>query len=155
VESGVFGGQRNHKRSGYDFILVWPDATRAFLSGAGLNFSPASESNLNPPVTSIVRQSDSGKKDILPMRRILVLSLFALIALCAGTGCTNKFKTPVAAEVEESFRTRWVAKRMGELQAGGMADAREARRMAVEEFKKKYEYTTTAKQIDPVNGTIQ
>lgn len=60
---------------------------------------------------------------------------------------------PIAAEVEESFKNRWIARRMGELQAAGKAaDAREARVMALEEFKKTFEYTRVSKKPDPMSG---
>ena len=80
--------------------------------------------------------------------------LVLLAALCFG-GCFS-FTTPkpIAGEVEDSFKTRWVAKRMAELQANGTAtDPRDARKIAVDEFKKKYEYTGAAKKPDPVAGS--
>lgn len=82
--------------------------------------------------------------------------LFVLLAaLTLNGGCFNITKPkPIAGTVEESFKNRWIAKRMGELQANGKAaDAREARAMAVEEFKKKYEYTAVSKKPDPVSAT--
>jgi hypothetical protein len=79
---------------------------------------------------------------ILPL---LVVTLFA--------GCSSKNK-PIAGEVEESMKTRWVAKRMGELQATG-TEAREARRIAVEEFKQKFEYAPAAQKVDPLAGVNQ
>ena len=82
--------------------------------------------------------------------RISVLSVL-LAALCFS-GCINFTKPkPVAGDVEESFKTRWVAKRMNELQTSGTAaDARDARRMAIDEFKKRFDCTTIAKKPDPV-----
>jgi hypothetical protein len=78
--------------------------------------------------------------------------LFLLAFICAGCASKNGI---IAGEVEESFRTRWVAKRMGELQASGVAtDAREARRVAVEEFSKQYPYTSVANKPDPVSGVV-
>jgi hypothetical protein len=85
--------------------------------------------------------------------RISVLFVL-LAALCFG-GCFN-FTTPkpIASEVEDSFKTRWVARRMSELQANGTAtDPRDARKIAVDEFKKKYEYTAAAQKPDPVAGS--
>lgn len=80
------------------------------------------------------------------------VSLFLLAFICVGCASKNSI---IAGEVEESFRTRWVAKRMGELQASGVsADAREARRIAVEEFSKRYPYTSVANKPDPVAGTV-
>jgi len=84
--------------------------------------------------------------------RISVLSV--LLAALFLSGCFSFTKTPpIAGQVEDSFKTRWVAKRMSELQATGAAtDPREARRIAVEEFKKKYEYTAAAQKPDPVTN---
>lgn len=77
--------------------------------------------------------------------------LFVLFAAVFFGGCTTP--KPIAGKVEDSFKTRWVAKRMTELQASGTApDPRDARAIAVEEFKKKYEYTAVAKKPDPVAG---
>lgn len=85
------------------------------------------------------------------MKRSSLLALLAAVALLAG--CSG-MKGPIAGQVEESLKTRWVAKRMGELQASG-TDAREARRIAVEEFKQKYQYTQAAQKVDPVGGVTQ
>jgi len=70
-------------------------------------------------------------------------------------GCLHRSKAPspeIAADVEESFKQRWIAKRMNELQASGVSDAREARRQASEEFRKKYEYINSARSPDRVGG---
>lgn len=71
-------------------------------------------------------------------------------------GCLHRSKAPptpeIAADVEESFKQRWIAKRMAELQASGVTDAREARRQATEEFRKKYEYINSAHTPDRVGG---
>ncbi len=85
--------------------------------------------------------------------RISVISLL-LAAFCL-TGCINFVKPePISGAVEESLKTRWVARRMSELQANGTAlDPREARKIAVEEFNKKYEFTAVAKKPDPVTNT--
>jgi len=83
--------------------------------------------------------------------RISVLSLL-LAALCLS-GCINFTKPkPIAGTVEDTLKTRWVAHRMSELQANGTPDPREARRIAVEEFKKKYEFTSVAQKPDPVTA---
>lgn len=82
--------------------------------------------------------------------------LFALLAaLTLSSGCFNFTKPkPIAGEVEESFKNRWIAKRMSELQASGKTtDPREARAIALEEFKKKYEYTAVSKKPDPVSSS--
>jgi hypothetical protein len=81
-------------------------------------------------------------------------TLFVFIAAIFFGGCTSP--KPIAGQVEESFKTRWVAKRMSELQANGTApDPRDARAIAVDEFKKKYEYTAVAKKPDPVAGNTK
>jgi hypothetical protein len=85
--------------------------------------------------------------------RISVLSV--LLAALFFSGCFN-FTTPepISGKVEDSFKTRWVARRMTELQANGTApDPRDARKIAVDEFKKKYEYTRAAQKPDPVAGS--
>jgi hypothetical protein len=82
--------------------------------------------------------------------------LFAILAaLTLSGGCFNITKPkPIAGQVEESFKNRWIAKRMSELQASGKTtDPREARAIALEEFKKKYEYTSVSKKPDPVSSS--
>ncbi|MBP7142758.1 MAG: hypothetical protein KBA71_12685 [Opitutaceae bacterium] len=84
------------------------------------------------------------------MNRVL-LPLFIAIPLTFLTpGCIFSKKAKpnpnIAAEVEETFKQRWIARRMGELIAGGqVTDGRMAREQAVREFAEKYEYTTAAK----------
>jgi hypothetical protein len=57
--------------------------------------------------------------------------------------------------MEEKFKQRWIAKRMSDLQAAGQAaDAREARRIASEEFKQRFAYTTIAQKPNPVSGSV-
>ena len=84
-----------------------------------------------------------------------ITTLTVLLAALFFSGCINFTKPkPISGEVEESFKTRWVARRMTELQTSGTApDPREARRIAVDEFKKKYPYTTAAQKPDPVAGS--
>lgn len=82
--------------------------------------------------------------------------LFVLLAaLTFSSGCFSFTKTkPISGEVEESFKNRWIAKRMTELQASGVAtDPRESRTIALEEFKKKYEYTAVSKKPDPMTAS--
>ena len=89
------------------------------------------------------------------MKRSCFLLLYLLLVGVAFLGCTSSSKTPpITHDVEDSFRARWIAKRQAELLASGQAtDAREARLMAAEEFRKKYEYTGAAQKGDPVKGS--
>ena len=95
------------------------------------------------------------------MKRLLTIGLLlfaAFTTLVAATGCSSKPRPSprVAAEVEESFRQRWIAKRMAELQASGKAvDARQARRMATDEFKLRFAFTSIAQNPDPTIGVAQ
>lgn len=84
-----------------------------------------------------------------------ISTLAVLLAALFFSGCFNFTKPkPIAGEVEESFKTRWVAKRMSELQASGTAtDPREARKIAVDEFKIKFKYTAVAQKPDPVTNS--
>lgn len=88
------------------------------------------------------------------MNRSCLVLLSVLIIGAGMAGCTGKSRNPaITHDVEDSFRSRWVAKRMNELLASGQAaDAKEARIMASEEFRKKYEYTGAAQKGDPVKG---
>jgi hypothetical protein len=97
------------------------------------------------------------------MKRLVItglLTLAALATLAVAPGCSSKSKSKssprIASEVEESFRQRWIAKRMGELQASGKAaDARQARRMATDEFKQRFAFTSIAQNPDPTIGVTQ
>ena len=75
--------------------------------------------------------------------------LFAFICLQLTAGCLGSRKNPkpkenqaIAAELEESFRQRWVEKRASELIARGLA-ADLARTQAFEEFKTKYNFPSS------------
>ncbi|HEY0946032.1 MAG TPA: hypothetical protein VGD81_12225 [Opitutaceae bacterium] len=85
---------------------------------------------------------------LLFQRLLLACAVFFTLS---GTGCfwrKSQPKPPIATEVEEGFKERWVAKRVGELIAsGGAANGLEARRIALQEFKERYEYTRAAEQI--------
>jgi len=85
------------------------------------------------------------------MRISTITVLLAALFFC---GCFNFTKPkPVAGEVEGSFKTRWVAKRMTELQTSGTAsDPRDARKIAIDEFKEKFKYTNIAQKPDPVTN---
>lgn len=82
---------------------------------------------------------------------LLLLSL----VLGLGAGCFGRSKPNpnIAADVEESFKQRWIARRMAELQASGVSDPRQARLQATEDFRKKYEYINSARRPDPVAGS--
>ena len=82
------------------------------------------------------------------MNTRLTSLIFAFTGLCLTTGCFSSRKnakpketTAIAAELEESFRQRWVEKRAGELIGRGLA-ADLARTQAFEEFKTKYIFST-------------
>ena len=97
------------------------------------------------------------------MKRFLITGLMALAALATlavAPGCSSKPKPKqsprIASEVEESFKQRWIAKRMGELQASGKAtDARQARRMATDEFTLRFPALSIAQNPDPTIGVTQ
>lgn len=81
-------------------------------------------------------------------------SLLVAVLLVGGAGCFHRSKPSpeIATTVEQEFKQRWIAKRMGELQASGVSDPREARRQATEDFRKKFEYLRTTSQPDPSVG---
>lgn len=77
----------------------------------------------------------------------------SLLVLSAGlsVGCASKGKSrdeaTSAAALEEAFKERWVTKRVGELLlAGSASDGIQARRMALEEFRTKFEYVRGAER---------
>lgn len=85
-------------------------------------------------------------------------ALIVLFLAIAASGCLHRGPKPnpaIATETENTFKQRWIAKRMSELQASGTSDPREARRIATDEFHKKYEYVTTAKDPEPISGRVQ
>jgi len=88
------------------------------------------------------------------MNRLPLLLLFTLPILAVAPGCFGSKKPKpnhnIAAETEESFRQRWVARRIAELQAGPDApDGRKAREMAVKEFADKFGFTAAGKAGQP------
>ncbi len=92
------------------------------------------------------------------MKRLVLICLLPAAAIISVTGCSSKPKpTPfIATEVEENFKQRWIAKRMADLQATKQAaDAREARRIATDEFKQKFAATTAAQQPDATTGVTR
>jgi hypothetical protein len=87
------------------------------------------------------------------MKRCLLWILLSFAVF--GVGCRHRTKVEsnhIAADTEEAFKQRWIAKRMSELQAAGVTDGREARRQATEEFRKKYEFINASKSPNPVGG---
>lgn len=79
------------------------------------------------------------------MTKALFLSL-TLLPVILLTGCFTKKSqrakesSAIAADVEESFRQRWVGKRVTELTAQGTA-ADAAKTQAEAEFREKFVYT--------------
>ncbi|MEI6463816.1 MAG: hypothetical protein WCQ89_03775 [Verrucomicrobiota bacterium] len=79
------------------------------------------------------------------IKRLLLSTLAASSLFCSG--CIFGKKKPAAkensaisAEVEESFRRRWVDKRAGDLAATGVAAA-DARTKAEAEFRERFGFT--------------
>jgi hypothetical protein len=92
------------------------------------------------------RRADTTIKPDFNMTKALLLAA-SLSTLLLSSGCffskkTNRTKesSAISAEVEESFRKRWVEKRTAELTAqGSSGDA--ARAKAEAEFRERYGYT--------------
>lgn len=88
------------------------------------------------------------------MKLCCAVFLAALVVVSAGCFNRPKANPHIAAEVEDAFKQRWIAKRMSELQASGVSDPRQARIQATEEFRKRYEYINSARVPDPVAGSL-
>ena len=79
------------------------------------------------------------------------LFVLCIATLCCSSGClfSRKAKTKessaIAADVEESFRRRWVDKRVGELTARGTA-AEVARTQAETEFRERYDFSRAGRK---------
>jgi hypothetical protein len=85
------------------------------------------------------------------MTNALSFSL-CLAALVCSSGCLfskkaerKKESSAISAEVEESFRKRWVDRRAGELAAQGTA-TEAARTRAEAEFRERYDFTRAAQK---------
>ncbi|MDF9833674.1 hypothetical protein M2103_001906 [Ereboglobus sp. PH5-5] len=81
------------------------------------------------------------------MKRFLLLCLLPLFALLPFAGCSSKPKPSplIATEVEQNFKDRWIIARAADLVAlKQAADADEAKRIATEEFGKRFAATTVA-----------
>ena len=88
---------------------------------------------------------------VAPLHMIKPLILAALAATLAfSTGCLSrkskakKESSAIASEVEETFRVRWVEKRVGELAAQGAAPEA-ARAQADREFIERYGFNRSKK----------
>lgn len=85
------------------------------------------------------------------MTKVLLLTL-GLVTIALSSGCVfskkahrAKESSAISADVEESFRKRWVEKRSGELAAqGAQADA--ARTQAEGEFRERYAFTRSGQK---------
>ena len=92
------------------------------------------------------------------MKRFALICLLPIFALLTFAGCSSKPKpTPyIATEVEENFKQRWIADRMAVLQSTKqVADAREARRIATEEFQQRFGATSITQQPDLASTTAR
>ena len=82
------------------------------------------------------------------IRRIVLLSLatFTLFGTVACHGFLHRKKVSNApsADVANEYRQRWIAKRVGDLTAGGMSAA-EAESQASAEYAKKFTYLNVSK----------
>ncbi|MEO6246362.1 MAG: hypothetical protein ABIQ12_13085 [Opitutaceae bacterium] len=81
-------------------------------------------------------------------KHLLMLAL--TIVACQTTGClfskkakTAKENSAISADVEESFRRRWLEKRSAEIVATGTA-AEAAKTQAETEFRERYGFTRAA-----------
>ena len=86
------------------------------------------------------------------MTKPLLISSLVLFSFTFSTGCAfskkagrAKESNAIASEVEETYRKRWVDKRVGELVAQGVA-ADAARAQAENEFTEKYGFKPPAKK---------
>lgn len=84
------------------------------------------------------------------MNRLIFALLSATVLLSSGCLFSKKTKKPrenpaIAADTDESFRQRFLDKRVGELTAAGQTPE-SARAQAAAEFKTRYEYTSAAKK---------
>lgn len=81
-----------------------------------------------------------------------LLLLVSIVTLALSAGCLFSKKAPrakdnsaISADVEESFRQRWLEKRTGELTAQGTA-APAARTQAENEFRERFGFTRAAQK---------
>jgi hypothetical protein len=81
-----------------------------------------------------------------------LLFTVCIAALCCSSGCVFPLKgkrpkesSAISADVEESFRRRWMEKRIGELTTQGVA-AEAARVQAETEFRERFAFTRAAQK---------
>lgn len=80
------------------------------------------------------------------LKRTLLLCLAATLPLFVGCSILKKEpQAPISAQTEQSFRERWIETRGTELVSKSTSPA-EAKRQAVEEFRKRYSYTNAANE---------
>lgn len=83
-------------------------------------------------------------------KRLFPVLLASTVLLSTGCGLFSrkssqpKESSAIAADVEETFRRRWVEKRVGELTAQG-TEAIAARAQAENEFRERYGFTPRKK----------
>lgn len=84
------------------------------------------------------------------MKRLSLALLATTVLLSSGCGVFSRKRSEpkeskaIAADVEETFRRRWVEKRAGELAAQG-TEANAARTQAENEFRERYAFETRKK----------
>lgn len=83
-------------------------------------------------------------------KRLLLTTLATTSLFCSGCIMgkkkpTTKETNAISADVEESFRRRWVEKRAGDLVATGVA-AEAARVQAETEFRERFVFTRAAQK---------
>ena len=87
------------------------------------------------------------------LKKITLLCLIGAIPFWAGCSTWNnwkekkekKEKLQTTVQMEEVFRLRWLEQRGAELIDQGISP-NDAQRQAIEEFRKRYEYTTAAQE---------
>ena len=83
------------------------------------------------------------------MKRLFLICVLPVAALTIFSGCSiQPKKNPfIAIETEETFKQRWITKRASDLLAAKQAaNADEARRVATEEFEKKFPAASVVRQ---------
>jgi len=89
------------------------------------------------------------------MKRFVLICILPIAAFTTFAGCSiQPKKNPfIAIETEETFKQRWIAKRVSDLLAAKQAaNADEARVIATGEFEKKFPATSVVRQPGLVGG---